>query len=79
MKHEYEGTIWDNKLTASELEIFSAMKGSVYADGNMFCARTGRNIQEGCAGFGETRFQAISKWNSNFFCEKLTDITKDEK
>jgi hypothetical protein len=61
-----EQTYWREKTQqadvdreTAEIKMFNALKGDVYADGNMYCALIGSDIQEGCAAFEKTRLQAI--------------------
>ena len=44
-------------------------KPKLFLDGNEYCVLYGENIQEGCAGFGNTPSKAMLDFNSNWFKE----------
>lgn len=43
-------------------------------DGNMYCALYGENLQEGCAGFGETADAAMWDFDKNWREQKVPPI-----
>jgi len=48
-------------------------KPKVFPDGEKWCALYGDNLQEGCAGFGETPVSAMSDFDKNWYRQKLTE------
>ena len=55
-----------SKDVASYITPSSLMRPSVVADGDMFCALTGPNLQIGICGFGRTPALALADYDRNF-------------
>jgi hypothetical protein len=70
------------QVEAIKLEFLSAayeqqrpsvlFRPALYPDGNMWCALYGEDLQNGCAGFGETPQKAMWDFDKNWNAQTLT-------
>lgn len=60
---ETQKNYWEIKR---DLALVESLKPSITKDGDQWCVLYGANLQEGIAGFGNTPYQAILNFNSEF-------------
>lgn len=54
-------------------------KPTLSADGNMWCALLGENLQEGVAGFGKTPSEAMTAFDQAFYTERTPTAIRLER
>jgi hypothetical protein len=72
--------IQDFCIAAGEMARPSVVyKPTLMADGNMWCALLGENLQVGVAGFGATPAEAMTAFDQAFYKERTPDAIRLQK
>lgn len=75
MNRANQDTVNNNLITEAQMNYWAAkqdlslvesLKPSITKDGDQWCCLYGDNLQEGIAGFGDTPYQAILNFNTEF-------------
>lgn len=53
------------------------MRPALSVDGKQWCALYGENLQDGCAGFGDTPAAAMADFDKNWTSQKLGPQTQE--